>query len=344
MQRDFTITIYKALIEALLNQGFSFITFNDFIVNHVSSKNIILRHDVDKLPYNSLKFASIEAEIRLKGTYYFRAVSQSFDAEIIEKIAGMGHEVGYHYEDFVFVRQKAEGGRRKGESDVEYEKRLVGIAIESFSKNLEKLRRIVPVNTICMHGSPMSRWDSRLLWKYYDYRDFGIIGEPYFDIDFDEVLYLTDTGRRWDGGLYNIRDKGYKAEGARAQSTFAKASADKGHKGAKEKEEQKKEKNEEKPEIENPFQAWKVKPIKYRSDINKNHVSPSPIPPFSLSQYKFHSTSDIIKAAENGQLPDKIMMTFHPQRWTDKPLPWSKELIWQNVKNAGKYLLIKIRG
>ena len=50
-----------------------------------------------------------------------------------------------------------------------------------------------------MHGSPMSRWDSRLLWKYYDYHDFGIVGEPYFDMNFDEVLYLTDTGRRWDG-------------------------------------------------------------------------------------------------------------------------------------------------
>lgn len=53
----------------------------------------------------------------------------------------------------------------------------------------------------------MSRWDSRLLWKYYDYHDFGIIGEPYFDVDFNEVFYLTDTGRRRDGDSVNIRDK-----------------------------------------------------------------------------------------------------------------------------------------
>jgi hypothetical protein len=58
-----------------------------------------------------------------------------------------------------------------------------------------------------MHGSPLSRWDSRLLWSRYDYREFGIIGEPYFDVDFDEVLYLTDTGRRWDGERFSVRDK-----------------------------------------------------------------------------------------------------------------------------------------
>jgi hypothetical protein len=35
-------------------------------------------------------------------------------------------------------------------------------------------------------------------------------------------------------------------------------------------------------------------------------------------------------------LPDKIMITLHPQLWT-------KELVWQNVKNEGKLLIIKSR-
>ncbi len=58
-----------------------------------------------------------------------------------------------------------------------------------------------------MHGSPVSKWDSRLIWKKYDYKKLGIIGEPYFDVDFSKVLYLTDTGRRWDGEKVSIRDK-----------------------------------------------------------------------------------------------------------------------------------------
>ena len=42
---------------------------------------------------------------------------------------------------------------------------------------------------------------------YHDYHNFGIVGEPYFDIDFNEVLYLTVTGRRCDEDFFNIIDK-----------------------------------------------------------------------------------------------------------------------------------------
>jgi hypothetical protein len=58
---------------------------------------------------------------------------------------------------------------------------------------------------------------------------------------------------------------------------------------------------------------------------------------------RFWHTKDIIRAAEAGKLPDKIMMTFHPQRWTDKPLPWVRELVWQNVKNIAKYGIMRMR-
>lgn len=63
---------------------------------------------------------------------------------------------------------------------------------------------------------------------------------------------------------------------------------------------------------------------------------PSPVPHTS-----YHTTSDIIHAAQNNFLPNKILITFHPQRWTDQPLPWIKELIWQNVKNQVKRILIR---
>ena len=41
----------------------------------------------------------------------------------------------------------------------------------------------------------------------FHYYDYGIIGEPYFDIDYSKVLYLTDTGRSWNSEETNIRDK-----------------------------------------------------------------------------------------------------------------------------------------
>ena len=304
---DFTVGEYKKLLNSLRNRGFSFYTFSEFLEG-TNGKAIVLRHDVDKLPMNSLEFAKIQADIGIRGTYYFRVVPESWDESIIKKIEGMEHEIGYHYEDL--------GTAAKRYKSSMAEEELVKIAIERFAINLKKLQKIVPVKTICMHGSPMGRWDNRLLWKYYDYHDFGIIGEPYFDINFNEVFYLTDTGRKWDGGLVSLRDKAQGSE-LRAQGR-------------------------------NSFKNWKVKPVKfghinedsieteYRHQnpaLHTNHTAPIP---------KFHSTFDIIKAAERGELPDKIMMTFHPQRWTNKPIPWVKELLWQNVKNIAKYFILKV--
>ena len=186
--RDFTLVIYQNMLKALSRKDSAFITFRHLIENAgLPGSFTILRHDVDLLPQNSLQTAQIEHSLGIRGTYYFRIVPQSFNESIIRQIADLGHEIGYHYEDLTL----AKGDMNK--------------AIKSFEQNLAKLRKIVPVSTACMHGSPRSPWDSKDLWKHYDYRDFGIIGEPYFDIDFSEVLYLTDTGRRWDG------DKGQRA-------------------------------------------------------------------------------------------------------------------------------------
>ena len=123
-----------------------------------------------------------------------------------------------------------------------------------------------------MHGSPMSKYDSRDIWKKYDYKKLGIIGEPYFDIDFSLVFYLTDTGRRWDGDKVSVRDK--------------------------------------------PVVSEKLK----------------------VKSEKFSTTYDIIKACLKNTLPPQIMLTIHPQRWTDNPLLWTKELVMQNVKNLVKRL------
>ena len=58
-----------------------------------------------------------------------------------------------------------------------------------------------------MHGSPLSKYDNKELWKHYDYRDYGIIGEPYFDLDCAEIFYITDTGRKWNNKDASLRDK-----------------------------------------------------------------------------------------------------------------------------------------
>ena len=150
---------------------------------------IILRHDVDRLPDNALNTALLEHDLGIPASCYFRAVPESWDEAIIQKIAGLGHEIGYHYENLSVC--KGDPGR----------------AWEDFQANLAKLRELVSVTTICMHGSPLSKWDNRKLWETYNYRDLGILAEPYFDVDYSQVFYITDTGRKWNNETSNIRDK-----------------------------------------------------------------------------------------------------------------------------------------
>ena len=45
---------------------------------------------------------------------------------------------------------------------------------------------------------------------------------------------------------------------------------------------------------------------------------------------------DIIDAVVGGRLPKQLMMTTHPQRWTDNSIHWIKEYVLQNVKNEVK--------
>ncbi len=74
--QDFTLTTYKKLLQALLANGYSFQTLQDFI-QQPEKKTIILRHDVDRLPGNALVIAQIEKEAGIRASYYFRIVKQS---------------------------------------------------------------------------------------------------------------------------------------------------------------------------------------------------------------------------------------------------------------------------
>ena len=55
----------------------------------------------------------------------------------------------------------------------------------------------------------------------------------------------------------------------------------------------------------------------------------------------YHTTNDIIRALKNNTFPGKTMITFHPQRWHDNPLLWTRELFSQNIKNTVKRLLVR---
>lgn len=257
---DFTLRAYRHLLLALQKAGYAFITFADYCDRRhgaFDGKFVILRHDVDAKAVNSLHVARLEHELGARASYYFRIVPESNRPDIIGQIAALGHEIGYHYEDMTICNGNAVQAQTH------------------FAQQLAYFRQFYPVRTICMHGAPRSRYDGKDLWKTCNYRDFGIVGEPYFDTDFADVFYLTDTGRRWDGYKVSMRDKipGYQDE-------------------------------------------WTRRGLVFRT------------------------TADIIAAAEKGTLPQHIMLTTHPQRWTDERGAWLKELCLQHAKNCIKRLLV----
>lgn len=264
MPADFTLSAYRQLLKALQQADYAFYTFEDWCEGKAEGRYVILRHDVDLKVAQSLVVARIEAEMGIRATYYFRIVPQSNQPDIIRAIAALGHEIGYHYEDLSLFN----GDMNK--------------AFDHFKTQLTYFRQFYPVKTICMHGRPTSKFDNRDLWKLNDYRELGLIGEPYFDFLSSpgalngNISYFTDTARMWDGGKYNVRDK----------------------------------------------------------SLISNQVS-------GRSKKKtIHSTYDFIEYINNKPVENGMMITTHPQRWTDKLLPWLHELIFQNIKNCIKKMLV----
>ena len=176
--RDFTMGKYKELCVALRDSGYTPLTVESHLTGKQNnSKFIILRHDIDRKTEKALKMAELENELKIQSTYYFR-YPYTFKSDIIKRINELGHKIGYHYE----VLSKAKGDHEK--------------AIKLFEAELDEFRKIVEVKTICMHGSPLSRYDNRDLWNRYDFKDFEIIGEAYLSIK--EVNYFSDSGRSWN--------------------------------------------------------------------------------------------------------------------------------------------------
>jgi len=276
MNNDFTLSTYSELLRSIKHSGYSFYTFEDWCRGKATGRYVILRHDVDSKAGNSLTIAGIEAEMGIRATYYFRIVPRSNQPEVIRAIAALGHEIGYHYEDLSLFH----GDRVK--------------AFEHFNQQLGYFRQFYPVSTICMHGSPASKWDNRDLWKSVDYKELGIIGEPYLDfLNLPDTTYFTDTARMWDGEKYNIRDK--------RQILTGQTSND--------------------PE-----------PVLTRKG-NKDSV-----------EKNIHSTFDLIEWFGIKPQQDIIMITTHPQRWTDKSTERILDSWIQDVKNQIKKVLIRIKG
>ncbi|MBN2303330.1 MAG: hypothetical protein JXQ72_02560 [Anaerolineae bacterium] len=189
--RDFTLAAYDALCQAVQQSGYHSLGMAEYLARLPDDRPepcVLLRHDVDSRPAHAVKLAEIERTHGLVATYFCRTVPGPFDPVSITALAGLGHEIGYHYETL---------GQARGNMDQ---------ALVLFQSELDRLRQFAPVTIASMHGAPLKPWDNRAIWNHTAPQDFGLVGEVYRDLDYGQIDYFSDTGRTWHPNRYNVRD------------------------------------------------------------------------------------------------------------------------------------------
>jgi hypothetical protein len=183
----FLLREYLCLLESLKAAGYSLGPVNDYFGEYVPPF-VFLRHDVDRFPTRALVMAREERELGIRSTYYFRCDKNTRYSEYhIREIADMGHEVGFHYESF---------SRHKGD---------IQRSLTAFKEELIALRQFQEVATVAPHGDPLSKYSNMERADILNLKELGILGDAQFDINFSNVLYITDTGGIF-GSSNNRRD------------------------------------------------------------------------------------------------------------------------------------------
>jgi len=188
---SFRLSYYRVMIANLGAAGRQFVTVAEGIALPAAQVRYacMLRHDVDRLPARSVAMARLEHTLGVRSTYYFRCTRNGrFPSAAIATIAGLGHEVGYHYETLSHF-----GGD-------------MSQAVAAFHKNLANFRTLAPCRSVSMHGAPLSRHDNFMLVGCVDLHALHLV-DAMRDMAPLNPVYFTDTGGSWNaGGHRNRRD------------------------------------------------------------------------------------------------------------------------------------------
>jgi len=132
--------------------------------------------------------AKAEAARGIQATYYFRCTRAGrIPQDAMQAMADLGHEVGFHYESL---------SRAHGDT---------GAALALFERELASARTIAPIETVAPHGAPLSSVSNMDFSAGLRVARHELLGDA-TDIDFQEILYVTDTGGGF-GSRHNLRDR-----------------------------------------------------------------------------------------------------------------------------------------
>jgi hypothetical protein len=214
----FTFDSYRRLLDLIADSGYAIYGIERILIarrdGDLPRGNFVaVRHDVDYFPKRAMTMATIESERKIAVTYYIRRRFFDTDPDLIGKIRGLGHQIGYHYEE-IDIHQKAPG-RQIAKSAVAY---FIGSLLD-----IDKLG--FPIRSVCAHGNPLTDVDNRQVVHLlrdqtyldqvaaeYDRAEIKekisdrLIGDASIDVTGDDFdLYIPDTGRF--NPKYNLKDR-----------------------------------------------------------------------------------------------------------------------------------------
>ncbi len=171
----FSLDDYRALLRGLLEAGYGFRTVNEMDAWH-GDKACYLRHDVDFHVVGADAMAEADAEAGIRSTFYilvagYYNIQARENAEILKRIASLGHEIGLHYDLRTFPEERS-------------------AAEELLSFQAACLERVVgsPVRTIVMHEPSAGHGDY--------FREHPRYAHPHAS-RFSGVAYISDSCRAW---------------------------------------------------------------------------------------------------------------------------------------------------
>ena len=177
----FTFEAYDRLGAALAHGPNMPLPLGVYFKTRPAAGFVLLRYDVDDRPDHALTMARHLHAHGLAGTFYWHAAPPAlFRVDLMQAVAALGHEIGYHF---------ATLSRCRGDLDA---------AADLFRQEVAQFRAAgLAITTAAAHGAP--GYDNKALLPARPALlvECGLVGEAYAGIDFSRVRYISDAGWTW---------------------------------------------------------------------------------------------------------------------------------------------------
>lgn len=130
---------YRLILERALARGYSILPLRE--AADAPPKSFLLRHDLDFSLDRAVAMAELEAELGIRSTYFAMVSSPFYNCfsprgrEALRRIAGLGHEVGLHWDSSTYP-EDAEGASDQFQLEVRMLSSAVGQPVIGASQHI----------------------------------------------------------------------------------------------------------------------------------------------------------------------------------------------------------------